>query len=149
MGSGVGAGAGAGVGWGRGEGAGVGPGGGFGWGRGRGRGTLQGTGVPGAWLLLVREVARNYINVNVRNGAKTIDFFPRGPFFRRFAGPWRLGGGVSLWAFAFEVAEDGTLSLSFGCAVSFGLWPGLRACAIRIRIRKLYCPFEAHCLGCS
>ena len=66
---------------------------------------------PGAWLLLVREVARNYINVHVRDGAKTIDFFPRGPFFRRFAGPWRLGDGVSLWAFAFGVAKDGTLSL--------------------------------------
>ena len=65
--------------------------GGLGLGLGEGEGALQGTGVPGARLPLVREVVRNTVDVHVRHVAKTIDWFPRGPFFRRFAGPWLVG----------------------------------------------------------
>ena len=80
-----------GMGRGEGSGAGSGSGRGLGLGLGEGEGALQGTGVPGARLPLVREVVRNTVDVHVRHVAKTIDWFPRGPFFRRFAGPWLVG----------------------------------------------------------
>ena len=47
----------------------------------------------------------------------------------RDTAPLGLEGGVCLWAFALDVTEAETLSLAFGCAVSLGFWPGLRACA--------------------
>ena len=78
-------------GMGRGEGSGAGSGSGRGTGLGLGEGALQGTGAPGARLPLVREVVRDALDVHVRHIAKTIDWFPRGPFFRRFAGPWFIG----------------------------------------------------------
>ena len=64
---------------------------GLGLGLGEGEGALQGTGVPGARLPLVREVVRDALDVYVRHVAKTIDWFPSSPFFRRFAGPWLVG----------------------------------------------------------
>ena len=76
---------------GEGSGAGAGSGRGLGLGLGEGEGALQGMGVPGARPPLVGEVVRDAVNVHVRNIAKTTDWFPRGPFFRRFGGPWLIG----------------------------------------------------------
>ena len=42
----------------------------------------------------------------------------------RDTAPLGLEGGVFLWAFAFGGTEDGTLSLSFGCAVYFWVMAG-------------------------
>ena len=58
------------------------------------------SGVPGARLPLVREVVRDTVNVHVRNITKSTEWVPRGPFFRRFAGPWLVGrtGHCSLGA---------------------------------------------------
>ena len=62
-----------GMGRGEGSGAGSGSGRGLGLGLGEGEGALQGTGVPGARLSLVREVVRDALDVHVRHIAKTID----------------------------------------------------------------------------
>ena len=112
-----------GMGRGEGLGAGSGSGRGLGLGLGEGEGALQGTGVPGARLPLVGEV--------VRDAAKTTDWFHRGPFFRRFAGPWLIGrtGHCSLGTRGRSVPlgvclrrdRAVTLSLAFGCAGLGGL----------------------------
>ena len=61
--------------WG-GSGAGSGSGRGLGLGLGEVEGALQGTGVPGARLPLVREVVRNTVDVHVPTGCQNDSFVP-------------------------------------------------------------------------
>ena len=128
---------------GRGSGRGEGSGAGSGSGRGLGLGLGEGGGALQVFLgrdfLLFGEVVRDAVNVHVRNIAKTTDWFPRGPFFRRLralglsagrdTAPLGLEGGVCLWAFALDVTEAVALSLAFGCAALVDLRLDLVACA--------------------